>query len=308
MMEQQKTSNIFSPQELFSYSGAEDCRLQSVLDEKLYLSKPIVFNDVNELSLKYSSSGLLEINEKDLFRAFLTIYDKPFHELHDNYLLNEEIHTFMLRFFKTQLELTSEPILATTRDIMERIHQRLNGALIKCFIPLKNNSLMWAHYGNEFQGICVHYERKITILGNNKKFFRNIEYSDRKVQCSLVDVLFKSHELFYKLLLTKHTDWSYEREVRYCEFPGDEHMNQKKGKLVPIPSALKATGVTFGTHCAPDFIVKWATEILEHGLKCFYLHGFHNPIDLDSSYLINNGRRIREIWERNRNGMAHKIE
>lgn len=125
---------------------------------------------------------------------------------------------------------------------------------IACFTPHWDNTLMWAHYGEKFEGFCLGYEFIYP-------FYQHIEFVDNKVkpfivyngidycltQFSLDEVIYAPKDEFPKtsefyledpeieleelILRYKAKDWNYEHECRLSFIDG-------KG-IHPVPGKLK---------------------------------------------------------------------
>jgi len=118
---------------------------------------------------------------------------------------------------------------------IERTHGDMNDQIIKwqdqiylkCFTPCPYHPLMWAHYGDNYRGICIGYnfnlnsnniseeqkEKKIEILHH----LYPIQYSKKRfVSTTVKEALL--HKFFY---LRKSKDWRYEREWRLIYEKGE---------------------------------------------------------------------------------------
>lgn len=281
---------ILKPINLFSYEPSEACRLDSILEDKLYLSKPINFNDISECTCQIESIDKSNIPREQLVNAILTIYDKPFDEIKHNFLLDESIHKFMIGAIKNEM-------IGTQFDVLEKIIKRVGGALIKCFTPLDNNNVMWSHYGKNYSGLSIGYEASRFFSSSTFSFIRPVSYQNERPCFSLIDALFKPQTVFNELLLTKQADWSYEREQRLCMFSGKECLNSENGKLISMPKNLRVLSVTFGTLCPVDYILEYAPKLMSKRVNCYYLENYSKQRRLDEVELMNNGKWLRELIE-----------
>ncbi|MES0202792.1 DUF2971 domain-containing protein [Mesorhizobium sp. LNHC209A00] len=80
------------------------------------------------------------------------------------------------------------------------------------FSEAKDIELMWAHYADEFRGVCVSYSfRSLRYgLGSDKSFTR-LCYSDSPPR--VVNTTGPQNDIL-RILSTKHYRWQYEREWR----------------------------------------------------------------------------------------------
>ncbi len=111
------------------------------------------------------------------------------HELNDPFeFIGAELST---RDRRKALKATKEEI-GETRGII-------------CFSKKWNNPLMWSHYAQKHQGICLGFDV-------NKNMFEPVEYVGSKLQWpDSID-----EEFIRKLIFTKFSHWQYENEWRAC--------------------------------------------------------------------------------------------
>lgn len=101
-----------------------------------------------------------------------------------------------------------------------------NKIRITCFTNKNDNILMWSHYANKHNGICVKYDLK-----DCKELLYStfpVVYSSKRPSISKNEILISSSEtkvnedklllLLIKSLLTKSDEWKYEEEWR-CIIP-----------------------------------------------------------------------------------------
>lgn len=88
------------------------------------------------------------------------------------------------------------------------------------FSETNDNPVMWAHYADQFRGICIEYdfERLLDNLGDGCEFVR-IVYNEKPHSVALSNL--QETELAKKILSTKSHTWLYEREWRlFAEMAG----------------------------------------------------------------------------------------
>lgn len=85
---------------------------------------------------------------------------------------------------------------------------------IASFSETWNNELMWAHYGGEFQGICVGYSVSKLLAGlSDDCALARIAYGDKPYYLNL-RAMKNEADRARAILSTKNLKWSYEREWR----------------------------------------------------------------------------------------------
>ena len=82
---------------------------------------------------------------------------------------------------------------------------------ILCFSESWRNPVLWGHYADKHQGLCLGFEVHSSVLGK-------VEYQDARLQ--LPDRV--NEKFMQKLLFTKFKHWEYEQEYRiYLELEDD---------------------------------------------------------------------------------------
>ena len=123
---------------------------------------------------------------------------------------------------------------------------------IYCLTPYCDRSVMWSHYSNKHQGICLELDAGQAVIGGA---FR-VEYRDA---LPALDILESSDEAAFQIFVTKSPDWSYENEYRIVARDGEA--DDARHPLLPIttndflplpPSAL--TGIIAGCRADVDTI------------------------------------------------------
>jgi hypothetical protein len=150
---------------------------------------------------------------------------------------------------------------------------------IYCLTPHSDRSLMWSHYSNHHQGICLEFDTSQAVIGGAFQ----VGYRDA---LPALDIPAISDEAAFQVLVTKSLDWSYENEYRILarDGEGDDVPN-----LLPIttkdflplpPGAL--TGIIAGCRAdlndikvvverhAPGLPVKRAVQAPDR--YCLFVH------------------------------------
>lgn len=104
------------------------------------------------------------------------------------------------------------------------------------FSEVHNNEIMWAHYADEFRGICIAYRFKGLLSGTNEQTeFVRINYRDKApwLQSDNTEV---AARIF---LSCKSYRWNYEREWRMLSAPGlSSYKNAKCVRCVYLGSRI----------------------------------------------------------------------
>lgn len=109
------------------------------------------------------------------------------------------------------------------------------------FSERDDSPLMWGHYANNHEGMCLEFE----VTEHEGSVFP-VSYSD---ELAILDdpaaPLWHKNNMM-KSLVTKHIDWSYEREHRILQTNG--------GRCHPYPDEFGLVSVAFGVRTPQEDI------------------------------------------------------
>ncbi|RDI11263.1 DUF2971 domain-containing protein [Flavobacterium sp. AG291] len=135
--------------------------------------------------------------------------------------------------------------------------------LLSCFSESNYNNLMWSHYTNNYQGICVEYHPDIfDKLRESKGFlgFGKVQYSE---QPPLVDSLEDPGSKLMKMVFNKQLEWQYEKEHRL--------VFQSREEQYFIPVAQKyIKAVYIGSRATKETVDAVLESCRDTGIKIFY--------------------------------------
>lgn len=123
--------------------------------------------------------------------------------------------------FKKELEKKKIEFSKTIKKAVEYIREML---LVSCFGKDNKSILMWSHYGDKHQGVCVEFN-------GDSENYKEVRYEKKRQQLDLKMITAvvlgydfigesvskdnpKLLKTLMKLLLTKSRDWQYESEIR----------------------------------------------------------------------------------------------
>ncbi len=110
------------------------------------------------------------------------------------------------------------------REFRRAIRDRKAQSGICSFSEVYNHELMWAHYADQFQGICIAYSlsRLLANLDKNVSFVR-MYYSETEPMVRHTDK--SAGQAAKKILSYKNYKWLYEREWRMFAPLGNAYYN-----------------------------------------------------------------------------------
>ena len=175
---------------LFHYQDFDKKRLEdTLLTNRIYCSNPINFNDPWDMKpLVKTLDNEQERNEYiEHLRSAMIQNDIP-QDMIDKLLNTPSWIDYMAERSATDSWKTFEE------------HFR-----VYCLTPKPDNLLMWSHYANKHQGICLEFDTDNQIFGSAWE----VEYHSEYPYCS-----WKTDFDIIGLALTKAKCWEYEEEYR----------------------------------------------------------------------------------------------
>ncbi|MFM5111967.1 DUF2971 domain-containing protein [Aeromonas caviae] len=198
-------------------------------------------------AFKYMSYLGVEYFENPTFRISLV------EELNDPFegSLSDDIDRIVDEMMKSMI--SEDDIDADKEEELKKVVERnikgtLNGAGVISFSETHRNLLMWAHYADNHEGICIEVEtdwskskpRLYDTLSNALHSFQRVKYDTRRADYSdIVEINVQNQnkitiDLCMKHLTLKSDEWMYEKEHRnIMSFLEADYVKLKPGKTIP---------------------------------------------------------------------------
>lgn len=233
------------PETIYKYQKIDDYSLSNLKNAQIFFNAPKKFNDPFEGAV----ASQVSFGEGE-YQKILTHYREKF----------------------------SQKFLQKTTSSKQGICKTLECSLNKkkeewskkrgcwCSSKTNKNILMWSHYGDYHEGMCLAFETSL-LPQELKEKIRVVNYVQEPPKfcplcliggCECSDTL--------EPLYTKFTDWAYEEEVRV--------FHQNSGGFCDYVNALKA--VYFGAR-ANEANIKSVREILHQNKNIKYFKGELSP-------------------------------
>ena len=144
-------------------------------------------------------------------------------------------------YFESEAEMikwTSGPTTPFSH-IKDLARQYLDSVKVSCFSHTAINNLMWSHYSDQHSGVCYCFDFQNK---NNTPFYPEPVNWGNVIYSSLIPEIYvfqnnTTEGIFEKLLmnvvLTKSSEWTYEKEIRFF-------LRQENKHLTYNPNSLKA--------------------------------------------------------------------
>lgn len=125
----------------------------------------------------------------------------------------------------------------------EEIHSYKAKMSIACFCEEKDNMLLWAHYANSNQGICIEYSAGDLLRQFQSTLLPVIYQEELPTLPSILEInMLSPYKMVFERISTKSKKWSYENEWRIIR-----HLETSDNHLVDFP---KPTAIYLGTNAS----------------------------------------------------------
>lgn len=193
------------PKKLYRYREITDQNIDNLINNKIWLSMPQLFNDPFDTLLNVDIEEAISLKVK-----------------------NREILSRMPLTMRNELFRDAFPQIDIEQDkISNSMNTMREAYCMACFSENVNNLLMWSHYAGQHKGICIEYS--FEDLQNVEDGFLFPVLYKKKFDNHLINM--SQMDLF-----SKAYDWRYEREWRISSLLP----NKSEGKelFTPKPSAI----------------------------------------------------------------------
>lgn len=220
------------PKKLYKYLSCNNYTFENLRNGCLWFAKPKNFNDPFDCDINLKIVDATEDNLKKCFDLMrLQVPDKmKFDRIFlQNGRVNKEFESFIIK--------------AAQAGIDEHLKE-WNQIGVACFSEKHDDILMWSHYTNSHQGICLEFDTKSSpFFIENKEAVIKVSYSETYPILELSEVVASGGKLrlLRRLLGTKSSHWSYEAEWRLIAKIGDFAHQYDKGSLTGIYLGCKIT-------------------------------------------------------------------
>ncbi|KQN56711.1 DUF2971 domain-containing protein [Erwinia sp. Leaf53] len=226
------------PKNLYKYLSYNENTVQSILERKSYYSDPAVFNDpldckpvvVVDVDLETLKSVACTLIKKRSEKEIALIARKlkvrgDFADNRTRILSNSEIDGFL-----KDVEYNSKDPQVNDRNWYreERFRSSIENEIVSvfktgvlCLSRRYDSPLMWSHYSNNHNGLCIEYDMSRAPEDKARKI---IYGGSRELKVSVIERWLKEGDVIEEIknvcLLTKSREWAYENEWRMFDSIG----------------------------------------------------------------------------------------
>jgi hypothetical protein len=163
---------------------------------------------------------------------------------------------------------TQQQFKSSVKPILDKI---IADSYVCCFAEEKDNILMWSHYTDCHQGVCLKFD-----ITEDPEFFMTPIHVNYSPVYPKENYIKDSNKTIFSILTTKSEDWKYEKEIRVVK------PSASKNKFGFKKDALRE--VIFGCKTEPAKI----QEIKDLAKKCGFDHViFSQAITNSDEYKLN---------------------
>lgn len=215
------------PVRLYKYQSFTTQSLANLKNRTIWFSQPTSFNDPFDCSI-----SLLTQPNADNLSQIVKIYSDR--------IPSSEKERYLDENGQPTVEFVESIQNGLRNGFMERKQLMLNERGVSCFAERNDNLLMWSHYGDGHRGFCLEFDTKFEpFASNSHRVIYSTEVPEIDPAKALLDT---SHNMMQSLIVTKSSEWEYEREWRLL------HMEANKLYTYDWKSL---TGIYLGC-CMPD--------------------------------------------------------
>ena len=231
--------------EIYFHLGHLFARKDYKKESKAYFEKYIqslFVNDVRSgVGCIYSFRKINKFTISDLVNNEITLSNpKIFNEPYDTLLF--QFLDYRRRKIKEESEYDVSPMIEAYNPIRVRCFSGYNFNKAKQIVDPILNRLQWAHYADEFRGICILYEFSNSSEINSSIRWYRVDYEE----CICFGN--KTKESIQLLFATKNKDWEYENEVRLIHY--DPTITKEQHIQIPLEKlGVKIKAIIFGSRC-----------------------------------------------------------
>lgn len=271
-------------------------------------AKAVIEKDFNSEGFKYKLDAIIQGTIPPELEAIIPTNDTDSFIKHINFAVEkygtEQMSIEAKKVFMTILKLHMEKYAS---DFYSRSKNSMEYYKVACFSETNTSSLMWGHYAQSHRGFCLEYSFRPFVGDCTRKCVDILQCSNLMLNYALTPIIYSpkrfdatesyiamvinelkdsiNKEVGYyypdmllpmKLLLTKSTDWEYEKEWRLFKADGQIDIAHK------CIAKIKPTAVYCGTSMSEkdkSIIVSIAKE---KGIPCYQMipHYFSSEYEI----------------------------
>jgi len=188
--------------ELFRYYGNTIWTLEVILIGQIYIPHPSQFNDPFDGSIPFDSN----YNPAE-FREWAVKYGER--EGHDAKTIEANLH----RYFNGDGSL-SDFAISKIDSASRELDESNKKMRVLCLSEKCDSILMWSHYANKHQGVCIGFAREASSDLGDDAACSPVVCDDTYPKPRFLEIFSDDGRLTHNLFYRKAKGWDYEKEWR----------------------------------------------------------------------------------------------
>jgi Protein of unknown function (DUF2971) len=209
-------------QSLYKYMSWNEFTIDSIKHGEFWFSSPTKFNDPIDCGISLNTYGNTPLFATILANGLSKIGQATGATIR-NPLQKESIAESVQELasvFITNNDALGSELSEAAQDqaAYKSLKEKFASSGILSLSELGDNILMWSHYAQQHKGICIEFERNSSNFLGNQLYTLPVRYS---IKAPIINAKSYRHatkdeqnEMELSLVLTKASDWTYEREWR----------------------------------------------------------------------------------------------
>ena len=269
------------PSYLYKYCPLNSFALQAIANGHFWYSKLSSFNDPFEPKSPMEQPKTSIVNDHMLSAGVIELDSVEMANLNNEYIYERNHHDFTATY-KDRVNLANFPksyknknneTLEKHFSAISNLYDDVDNMGVLCLSSNPSSVLMWSHYSDNHQGICIQIERsKNSVLSDDSKTFR-VDYSDKYPNFdyfSNIDSVLES-SLQQAILARKGKYWSYEDEWRVLKSEGN--------RIYESPGEI--TGIIFGLRTSFSQKAAIAKMLIGSGINSYEMRRIEGEYSLE---------------------------
>lgn len=264
----------------YKYQAINERTLENLTKNQFHFSYPYEFNDPFD-----SKYNIVWRGPEKLWIQFFNRYG-----ITDLLEIKRIIRDMIKRrvFRRRTYDILLDPTREAYQELSNEVHGKISDIYPRICCFTKNNSsiLMWSHYSEKHEGICLSFKSgkkgnaNYLMLDSEECVLLPITYEeDIPPMVNLLDQY--NYDDLAALLITKYSDWGYEDEYRIIlwkdEIDNKKNINYRKEDL---------EGIIFGLKTKFNKAKDVVSVVNEHYIKVGFDVNFYRCIEENKKYAL----------------------
>lgn len=237
---------------LYQYQPLELNYLETIYENALFISNPVNFNDPFDCWGMIDLNKVAKMDDAD-FSKFVSGFEKEYSP--QSLPIKDIINIRKNR---------PDDVDMWLRSVEVNLNKGAKLAGIACFTSCCENELMWSHYADKHNGICVGFD--FSNCNDSYTYAIGPVQYEELVPIEITQIFVDDFSRLkdataHKLVFTKNLAWHYEKEWRLAT------SINSRGKKIPLKdSGIKIKEIVFGIKVSHKAALKKKEQFIRNGV------------------------------------------